>query len=142
MAQKYGRYSGDFASQMREIAENVKRSCTDGAKYTMDVVQETVIRLCPVDTGRARNGFHVSEGAPDQQSPQMEGPFDVTGEYRIVENRKVIESSTDVDPDFYLQNTVPYVPELNAGSSAQAPAGFIEMGFQAGIAAAKKIEVL
>lgn len=142
MAQRYGRYSGDFAAQMKGIAQDVERNFVDGVRHTMDVVQETLIRGTPVDTGRARNGWKVSEGAPDQGSPQMIGPFDVTGEYRIIENRKVIEASHGADPDFYVQSTVPYVPELNAGSSAQAPAGFIETAIQAGISAAKKIEVL
>lgn len=142
MAQRYGRYSGDFAAQMKQIAQDVERNFSDGVKHTMDVVQETVIRLTPVDTGRARNGFKVSEGAPDLGAPQMIGPFDVTGEYRIIENRKVIEAAQGADLDFYFQNTVPYVPELNAGSSAQAPAGFIEQGIEAGMSAAKKIEVL
>lgn len=127
---------------MKAIAADVERNFVEGVRHTMDVIQETVIRGTPVDTGRARNGFHVSEGAPNMAAPQMIGPFDVTGEYRIIENRKVIEASHGADPDFYLQNTVPYITELNAGSSAQAPAGFVEIAIEAGLEAAKKIEVL
>lgn len=127
---------------MRKIAADVQRNFADGVKHTMDVVQETVIRATPVKTGRARNGWRVSHGQPNQSSPQMQGPFDPSGEYRIVENRKVIKASPDADPNFYINNTVPYVPELNRGSSAQAPAGFIQIATSVGIQEAKKIRVL
>jgi hypothetical protein len=133
----------DFERQMRDIASRVKRDFSNGVKHTMDVVQETVIRGTPVKTGRARNGWDVAEGAPNRRSPQMVGPFDDTGEYRIVENRKVIKAAPeDGDLNFYLENTVPYVPELNRGSSEQAPRGFVEIAMSVGIQEAKKIKVL
>lgn len=127
---------------MAEFARQVVRNVEEGAKHTMDVVQETCITFCPVKTGRARNGFKVSDGIPNQSPPQMEGPFDMTGQYRIIENRKVLEANKNPEPNFYLTNTVPYVPKLNEGSSAQAPAGFIEMSFAEGIRAANGIKVL
>lgn len=131
-----------FKEDMYAIAEQVVRNFDDGVKHTMDVVQETVIRGCPVLTGRARNGFKVTDGVPVFAPPQMEGPFDVTGEYRIVENRKVIDANRNPSPNFYLTNTVPYVPQLNEGTSSQAPAGFIEIAIAQGIRAAKGIKVL
>lgn len=127
---------------MAAFAAQVAKNVDDGVKHTMDVVQETCITFCPVKTGRARNGFKVSDGIPDESPPQMEGPFDESGQYRIIENRKVIEASKEQEPNFYLTNTVPYVPDLNRGTSSQAPAGFIEMAFAEGIRAANGMKVL
>lgn len=125
---------------MRALAERMERNFSDGVKHTMDRVQETVIVGCPWLTGRARNGFRVSEGSPNESPPQMVGPFDTTGEYRIIENRKVIKAA--VGGNFFLNNTVPYVPDLNRGSSLQAPAGFIQIAASVAIQTSKKIKVL
>ena len=142
MANRYGRYSGDFEAKCRAIAEQIETNFTDGIKHVMDVVQETVIRVTPVLTGRARNSLRVTEGDTQIPEPEMVGPFDTTGEYRIIENRKVIQASKSPEPNFHLQSKLHYLPELNAGSSAQAPAGFIETASVIAITEARKIKVL
>lgn len=84
----------------------------------------------PIDTGFARANWIPRIGErvtrPSGERPtrpgakftdtsaQQQGVFEVRGGYRI-----------DLGP-IYVSNPVPYIAQLNAGSSRQAPPGFVE----------------
>lgn len=117
--------SAIFERRMRELGERIHRNFGTLIKQTTDTVQEYLIEGTPVKSGRARNGWRVSADAPDDTPPDMEGPFDPSGHTRIDANRAII-AAEPLGTDFFITNTVPYIPKLNGGSSLQAPAGFIE----------------
>lgn len=76
----------------------------------------------PVDTGRARWSWFLSVKVPSSELPPE-------GKYRVpqtTERIKALEQSFTVSDTLYLTNNVPYVPDLNEGSSKQAPARFVE----------------
>lgn len=76
----------------------------------------------PVDTGRARWSWFLSVKVPSPELPPE-------GKYRVpqtTERIKALEQSFTVSDTLYLTNNVPYVPDLNEGSSKQAPARFVE----------------
>ena len=115
----------------------------------MDVIQEVVIHATPVSpldsghAGRARNGWRVGINGEDR-TLDMEGPFDPEGEQRIQENRAKLAS---IKPKQYniklsLYNAVPYLNELNEGSSTQAPAGFVQQSTLAAKNSVKKGKLL
>ena len=110
---------------MAELGERIHRNFATLVKQTTDAVQEYVITGTPVKSGRARNGWRVGAGTPDTSTPDMIGPFDPSGSARMDANRSVINAAP-LQTHFYLNNTVPYVPLLNSGSSEQAPAGFVQ----------------
>lgn len=76
----------------------------------------------PVDTGRARWSWFLSVKVPSPELPPE-------GKYRVpqtTERIKALEQNFTISDTLYLTNNVPYVPDLNEGSSKQAPARFVE----------------
>lgn len=85
----------------------------------------------PVDTGRARSNWIVSLGSPvrDERPPFFEGSKGSTGaqnaQVAIQEGSDTIQGR-QLGQDIWISNNVKYIGKLNEGSSAQAPAGFVE----------------
>lgn len=76
----------------------------------------------PVDTGRARWGWFLTINVPSQTTPPE-------GNYRapqITMRVQEIDGNFTIRDTLYLTNNVPYVPDLNNGTSKQAPARFVE----------------
>lgn len=129
-----------FAARMRALGQRIERNVASLQGHVMDAVQEHVITATPVRTGRARNGWRVGDGQPDT-ALDIFGPFDKTGQERIDANRQVCEAHDTAAP-LYLDNEVPYVPDLNNGSSAQAPAGFVQRAVVVAVSAIKGARIL
>lgn len=91
-------------------------------------VTALLIKDTPVDTGWARANWVPSIGTPRSRTagsraaaedgridlgPQSSGQLAVAGGYRL-------------GPAIFISNNVPYINELNSGSSRQAPAAFVQ----------------
>jgi len=76
----------------------------------------------PKRTGRAAGSWNASVGTPDYttQPPTFNN---VTGS---VEAGRVNLSGYSLGRTIYVSNGIPYISDLNHGSSRQAPAGFVE----------------
>ena len=74
----------------------------------------------PVDTGFATNNWIFSVGAPNRELVPLEQPGDQVGLQQIV-RWQFIQGPA------YITNNASYIGSLNAGSSQQAPAMFVEM---------------
>jgi len=74
-------------------------------------------RATPVDTGRARNSWKATKSARDFGNNLPAGA--------AASALLNPPSSTRLET-FYITNGVPYIDQLNAGSSKQAPSRFIE----------------
>lgn len=88
----------------------------------------------PVDTGLARGNWQVTKGAPAQ---------DVVG-LRSLGSMLASAAAKLAGPIkgslVYITNNLPYIGRLNAGSSTQAPSGFIEAALRKAIAAAQRMK--
>lgn len=79
-----------------------------------------IIDMTPVDTGRARGNWFVDFGSPS---------------YRELESRRDSEGPARIQfagyragpgfPDIHIHNSVPYIDELEGGSSTQAGSGMV-----------------
>lgn len=99
------------------------------------VANQTVIMATPVDTGRARANWQVSIDT------EVTGEVDGTdAQGSMARNAEVIRGYRN--GSIILQNNVPYIGALNAGSSAQAPSGFVERALQAAANAVRRSRVL
>lgn len=76
----------------------------------------------PVDTGRARWSWFLSIKTPSGEIPP-EGKYKAP---KVTEKIQSISGNFTIKDTLYLTNNVPYVPDLNKGSSRQAPARFVE----------------
>lgn len=84
---------------------------------------QQVIIATPLDTGRARHGWNITVGAPSNTVPP-EGKYSMPN---IAEHGYETIVSVSTDQVIYITNLVPYIEDLNNGSSRQAPARFIEL---------------
>lgn len=103
-----------FAAQLGlEIRDVVEKVAFDS--------HSKISKRTPVDTGRARASWMVTEGAPSDavaeegsHSKAVKAPdIQITGE-RVV----------------YITNNLPYIEELENGSSKQAPAGMVAISLR------------
>jgi hypothetical protein len=89
---------------------------------TVEFYRQVIIST-PVDTGRARHGWNITI-----QSPSLTVPPE--GQYSIPNiNEHGLDTIVSVSPEqiIYITNRVPYIEDLNKGSSRQAPARFVEL---------------
>lgn len=84
---------------------------------------EGVVNMTPVLTGRARGNWQVTIGAPTTTQLNVEdkdgGPTKTAGE-------AVIQSITTLGA-VYLTNNLPYITELEKGTSTKAPQGMVRV---------------
>ena len=97
-----------------------------------------LFKRTPVDTGRARLGWRVTLDAPSTDEPgrgSSEGdPISMAIGVKL--------RATSSERPIYIVNNVPYIGILNAGSSRQAPAGFVQASVLTGAARARHVRVL
>jgi len=102
----------------REANERTKKAVRAGVKY--------LIEATPVDTTRAESNWQVGLGSPRQTEIEPRGETRSTsGAATYAEADRVIRNKK-AGQTVYLTNPTKYIGRLNAGSSTQAPAGFIE----------------
>ena len=78
----------------------------------------------PVDEGRARGNWQLSEGQPIMTDVDL---LDKGGSVAINKGVSVIQANRLKDyMVFWITNNLPYIVPLNNGSSKQAPKFFVE----------------
>jgi hypothetical protein len=94
-----------------------------------------VVEATPVDTGWARANWIPSKGQPKTEAAgtpeQIDSGASTAGVAEVV-------TWTVSEGPIYVTNNVPYVGRLNAGSSKQAPEGFVESEIRAAVNRANK----
>lgn len=88
---------------------------------TANLVEDT-----PVDTGWARANWVPQIGAP-RSTPSGTRPTD--GGRASTADQAAGQASVlgyKLGPKIHISNNVPYIKKLNAGSSSQAPAAFVQ----------------
>lgn len=138
---------GQFSRRIRIIADRMEANVQRITRETALAIDQTVVLATPVDTGRARSNWIVSSGGPNgnTRGPYAPGKGLGRGEganaaAAIAQGRRAI--TTHSYGDIYVQNNLPYIGDLNAGSSAQAPANFVAKAVSTGLAAVRGRRVL
>lgn len=114
----------------------------NSVKLVQDVVKSMAVTLVPdtpILTGRARANWQAEVGAiptgvlfPEPDKPPTPAAGQVIGINALVTAADQYRGGSFIG----IANNVPYIGKLNAGSSAQAPAGFV---LKAVIVAIRKI---
>lgn len=115
----------DLMKGMKEVErlkQHYENKITSAMKIGIVEALRQVTISTPVDTGRARWGWFLSVKVPSTETPP-EGKYGVP---KINERMQAINENFTVSDTLYLTNNVPYVPDLNNGTSKQAPARFVE----------------
>lgn len=116
------------------------------------VIIEMVIRIDsgvvfanPVDTGRSRSNWIVSLKSPTSEvvtgEDQGDSASPIGPEMALSQGRNRLKSRKGGDT-IYLQNNTSYIEKLNNGSSAQAPANFVQKAIMEGIGSLKNRKIV
>lgn len=124
-----------FARSIRKRAVGVEPAVSDVLRRVALVANQAIVMATPVDTGRARANWQVSI---DTEITTETGSTNFQAQ--MAANQNTIKSYKN--GALIIQNNVPYISKLNAGSSAQAPAGFVQRALQAAARAVAKAKVV
>lgn len=86
-----------------------------------------IVRGTPVKDGYARGGWYVTLGAP---SGSAQRPPDKDGANTILAGIMALRGASPFK-DVFISNNVPYIEDLENGSSGQAPEGMIRVSLSA-----------
>jgi len=86
-------------------------------------IDRRLVQRTPVDTGRARSNWQPSVGVPASGTLPPMDPLTI----QIAAAEKFRTEGLPFFPILYITNNLDYIFRLNAGSSKQAPANFVEM---------------
>lgn len=106
-------------------------------KIVEDIGREVAVELVPgtpVDTGFARANWRPSLNSPTTQPITF---LDPTGAATI-EKIANVAKRWRLGDTLFIVNRAPYIGALNAGSSPQAPAGFVQAALEVGVERAMK----
>jgi hypothetical protein len=102
----------EFAVDLEKAAQVLGiESARETAVTLALVLDDKITAGTPVDTGRARANWFVSEGAPRLETTESTTPA----------QRPKLEGRTVI----YITNSLPYIVPLEYGHSGQAPHGMV-----------------
>lgn len=119
----------DFAKRIRERARLIDEKVNKTVAQTAGLVLATVVPATPVDTGHARANWQVSIDEPittELVAVDRGGGVTIAKGTSEAQNRKPGQT-------IYICNNVPYIGALNQGSSAQAPAEFVQLAVRVAV---------
>jgi len=110
-----------FSDEVRRFTAKTTEAHDKIARVATLELFSGVIKATPVDTGRARGNWQTTVGSPAKGRLERE---DKSGSEAIAEvEAKTPEGTGQVT---YLSNNLPYIMELEEGSSKQAPEGMVK----------------
>lgn len=118
-----------LANRLNDYADNLDDLVYERiAKLTLSIVR-ALVNSTPVDTSQALSNWRVGGGVQGYIPPHYPG---FAGSTRGASAAAAIAAAEDAinaargAQRLVIFNSVPYIRRLNEGSSAQAPAGFVE----------------
>lgn len=125
----------EFARRIRIIGQGVEDNARELVVKTALAIDQVLVTSTPVDTGRARSNWRVSIGVglTEEIEAYVLGVGGDTGGANAaaaLQNAKQVLQEYKGGSAVYISNNLPYITALNEGSSAQAPAGFVELAVQ------------
>ena len=115
--------SDTFAADLRKFAERTNKSLDDTCRGVAIKWFSSTVMSTPVDTGRLRGNWLVSQGSPITAELAR---FDKSGS--IVQG-EIVQSVGGVGTVNYLTNNLPYAERIEYGWSNQAPSGMVRVNF-------------
>lgn len=130
-----------LAARLNKLADNAGNLADETkARVALAIVRQLVFDT-PVDTSRALSNWRVGTGSTPAPIPPyyagMQGSTRAASAASAIAAAEAAIAANKHASVLAIFNSVPYIRRLNEGSSAQAPAGFIEKAILAGRLAAR-----
>ena len=108
-------------------------------------IDSGIVSANPVDTGRSRSNWIITLNNPTSAltigEDQGDSASPIGPELALSQGVNALKSRKPGDT-IYLQNNTSYIEKLNNGSSAQAPANFVQKAIMEGIRSLKNTKVV
>ena len=124
----------EFERKLRSFAKKAEIDVGVVAKRMAFSAFKSIVIKTPVDTGRARSSWNISEGSIDQSvSPEVDktesrgrgsGKFQQATAISAKKLRQLRHVNSRF-PVFYITNSLPYIIPLEEGHSSQADKGYM-----------------
>jgi hypothetical protein len=122
-----------FSNRVREISVELDKSVDKVIKEVASIVGDTVRERTPIDKGVARDNWRTALNSPIKEAEYLhDGESRREWTRQVPISKKVVGDYKKGDI-IYITNNVDYMEKLNAGSSRQAPANFIDHAISAGL---------
>jgi hypothetical protein len=122
-------------NQINRIMVQLEDATGEAAASMALGIHGRLVEGTPVDTGWARSNWLPSVGTPRAETVGEPGSLNAGA--ADLGKLEVADWGIANGP-IYITNNVPYIQRLNAGSSKQAPAGFVESAIQTEVDKANK----
>ncbi len=109
-----------FEADLKKFAETVDTDVKKVVKRVAFTVFRKLVKMTPVDTGRARAGWFMQVDKPGDDIPPE-------GKKSYPPPKMTIRGKLGDYPVIVIYNNVPYIQALNDGHSKRAPANFVEL---------------
>lgn len=138
-----------FSRRIAQIGNGVAVETDKTVRMAALAADQSVVMATPVDKGRARSNWIVALGAPSRDviEPYAPGADGSTGGANATAalaqgSATIAGYSGLLHGSIAISNNLPYIGRLNQGSSAQAPAGFVEKAVQSAVRAVRKARLV
>lgn len=126
-----------FATNLKRLAEGLEERTGRLVEEVAERVHGTLVLGTPVKTGNARSNWLVGVGTPRSGTVPIRSEVET-----ITDGAATIRGRVKGDIEVNITNDVDYILLLNAGSSRQAPAGFVEKAVVVGVRVAAQFRLL
>ncbi len=133
----------DLERFLERLGQQVGQNADRMVRRVALAVDAAVVLATPVDTGRARANWQVEVNRPitATREPYVPGTGGSAGsanaQAAIEQGKSAVARYRGglLDASVHITNNLPYIGRLNEGSSAQAPAAFVEKAVAVGVQA-------
>lgn len=137
-----------FSRRMQVVGDRIVRNTNQSVRRVALAVDQALVMGTPVDKGIARSNWRVGLGqAPEGTLPayapgEKLGIGESANASAAMAHAQEMISRRQPGQDIYIVNNVHYIGKLNEGSSAQAPANFVEQAIQVGAAVVPETRIV
>lgn len=116
---------------MDSLAKQIEPAASRLAVEIATNIITQLVRTTPVDTSNALSNWVVTLGTPNlgvilPHVPGRHGSTQMSSARQALSVAKTVLKTKKPGQVIWITNNVPYIVELNRGSSTQAPAGYVE----------------
>lgn len=115
-----------FGDKIKVRIRQVEEGTNARKKKLAGATLRAFVSITPIKTGRAKAGWRASRNQPSR-SFALRTDYEQTLQQGLTVIKRALPRDT-----VYLSNNVPYITELDRGSSLQAPTGIVDNGIALG----------
>ncbi len=129
----------EFSRRIKVRAAKVVTNTDKLVRSVALAADQAIVSGTPVDTGRARSNWIVqldsaSDSVIEAYAPGKKGVTAAANTQAAIDQGEAVIHNYQSGKEIHITNNLPYIQELNDGSSKQAPANFVESAVQAAVA--------